>query len=280
MAYGQMFTLQDGLPRCTSGGTNPLARSSHKTISLETHLASPRKVAHMSQPTPHPHHVSQLFGPALDGIIHALADRGDQTDAEYDARAEEARTLVHSFQPRDTVDLMLTGQFITLNELFADTSRDILCGMQDALKQRARSTAIAMCRLALAQVGEFDRRGMRPHRTEASPEQRPARAARTSEPAEQLQAAAPAPLPEVGPQPPTSEAAPPGEEASWVDEPYQEWLEETPAMRAATTAAASSNPAPLLITHDGNANAGALPELGLPPQHPEQAHAEAVEAAA
>jgi hypothetical protein len=67
---------------------------------------------------------------------------------------------------------------------------------------------------------------------------------------------------------------------SWVDEPYQEWLEETPAMRAAATAASSSNPAPLLITHDGNANAGALPELGLSPPHPEQAHAEAAEAAA
>jgi hypothetical protein len=235
----------------------------------------------MSQPSPHPHHVSQLFGPALDGIVHALADRADQTDAEYEARVEESWTLVHSFQPRDTIDLMLTGQFITMNELFADTSRDILRGMSDSLKQRARSSAVAMGRLALAQVGEFERRGIRPYRTEATPEQRPAQDTKTSEPAGKTQTASSSPLPAVAALPPTSEAAVPGEEASWVDEPYQEWLEETPAMRAAATTTASSKAVPLLITHDGNAaDADVPPELGHPSRHAEQPHAETVEAAA
>ncbi len=105
-----------------------------------------------------------------------MADRGEQSTADYEARANDAWTLVQSFQPRDTIDLMLTGQFISMNELFADNAGDILRGMPDSLKQRARSSAVAMGRLALAQVGELERRGIQPYRSEAAPEQRPASA--------------------------------------------------------------------------------------------------------
>jgi hypothetical protein len=234
----------------------------------------------MSQPIPRNPDISQLLGPALGGIVHALADRGSQTEAEYKARSIDAWTLVVSFQPRDAIDLMLTGQFITLNEMFADNARDILRGMPDSPKQRARSSAIAMSRLALAQVGEFDRRGVRPYRTEATPEQRPANYAQTSELAKETQPPASAPLPSDGPQPPTAEAARPDEEASKVDEPRQERLEETPAMRAAATTTVPSKAVPLLVTDDGCANAGVPPERGFPPQQPEQPQAAAVAAAA
>jgi len=239
----------------------------------------------MSQPTPHPHHVSQLLGPALDGIIHALADRGEQTDAEYEARAEDAWTLVQSFQPRDTIDLMLTGQFITMNELFADTSRDVLRGMPDALKQRARSSAVAMARLTLAQVGELERRGIQPYRTEAAAEQRPAPAtqAPTAEPAEiqqPLAAATPAPPPAPAPQPTPAEAAPPAEETSWVDEPHLEWLEETPAMLAARTTTVSAQDIPPPVAPEANGRADAPSEFDLRRQHTEQSHANAMESAA
>jgi hypothetical protein len=236
----------------------------------------------MSQPAPHPHHVSQLLGPVLGGIVHALADRGEQTDAEYDARADDAWTLVQSFQPRDTIDLMLTGQFITMNELFADNSRDILRGMSESLKQRARSSAIAMGRLALAQVAELERRGIQPYRTEAAPEQRHAAAAKapTAEPVKQPQPASPT-EPAAQPAAPTSqpilpEPALPAEETSWVDEPYQEYLEETPAMLAAgpkMVAAADIQPP---VTHEAKGSAGAPSELAPPRQHTEHPHAEAM----
>jgi hypothetical protein len=233
----------------------------------------------MSQPTPHPHHVSQLFGPALGGIIHALADRGEQTATEYQARADDAWTLLRSFQPRDTIDLMLTGQFISMNELFADTSRDILRGMPDSLKQRARSSAIAMGRLALAQVGELERRGIQPYRTETATEQRPDQTAKApaAEPAEKPQPAAAA---TPAPQPTPSEPAPPAEEPSWVDEPYQEYLKETPAMLAAAATMVAVKDIPPPVPHEADVSAGALPEFDLLHQHTEHPHAEAMQAAA
>jgi hypothetical protein len=242
----------------------------------------------MSQPAPHPHHVSQLYGPALGGIVHALADRGEQTAAEYQARADDAWTLVQSFQPRDTIDLMLTGQFITMNELFADASRDILRGMSDSLKQRARSSAVAMGRLALAQVGELERRGIQPYRTDPVAEQRPVQTAETQtteasadEPVKQPQpnaAAAPAQLSAAAPQPAPSEPAPPAEETSWVDEPYQEYLEETPAMLAAAMVAAKDLPPPL--PPEADLSASAPSEYGPARKHTKHPYAEAMAAAA
>ena len=180
---------------------------------------------------------------------------------------------------------MLTGQFITMNELFADTSRDILRGMPDALKQRARSSAVAMGRLALAQVGEFERRGIQPYRTEAAAEQRPAAAAKTpaAELAKLPQAAAASTLVQQPPtalQPTPSEAAASTEETSWVDEPYQQWLEETPAMLAAGTTMVSAKDIPPPVTHAGNDSAGTPSEFELPRQHTEHPHAEAMAAAA
>jgi hypothetical protein len=235
----------------------------------------------MSQPTPHPHHVSQLFGPALGGIVHALADRGEQSTAGYEARAHDAWTLVQSFQPRDTIDLMLTGQFISMNELFADTSRDILRGMPDSLKQRARSSAVAMSRLALAQVAEFERRGIQPYRTEAATEQRPAQSVKTpaADPVETPQSAAagtPVSRPVASPRPTSSE---PAEETSWVDEPYQEWLEETPATLADRPTAIAVNDVPRPVLHEAGVSTGASSEFE-PSRQPEHPHAEAMASAA
>lgn len=244
----------------------------------------------MSQPSAHPHHVSQLLGPALGGIVHALADRADQTDAEYEARADEAWTLVQSFQPRDAIDLMLTGQFITMNELFADTARDILHGLPDGLKHRARSSAVAMGRLALTQAAEFERRGVQPYRAEATPQQRPIQAAKTPvvKPAEQppIDAASmPAADSTTAPPPPVAvadgeTAPPPAEETSWVEEPYQEWLDATPAMLAAEIATVAAENVPPPATHEGNGSTVALSEGILPPRQTEHPHAEAMAAAA
>ena len=238
----------------------------------------------MSQPAPNPHHISKLLQPALDGIVTALADRPGQTDAEYEAKANDAWTLILSFQPRDAIDLMLTGQVIAFNALFADGARDVLRGMVDTMKQRAQSSLVAMGRLTQGHVDRLEKRGIQPHRTEAAqqPEKRdtPAARAPSAEPPQRPRAAAspeaaprqavsdarppaapdahpPAayPLaasdthppaasdthppaasdahPSAAPEPTSPAAAPLVSETSWLDEPYQEWLLETPADLAA-----------------------------------------------
>jgi hypothetical protein len=120
-----------------------------------------------------------------------------------------------------------------------------------------------MGRLALAQVAELERRGMQPYRAEAATNQPAAtnqsaetnqslgETAKTTaaEPVKQPQDAASPPLPaaaassataaprdDAAAVPSAGETTPPAEAASWVDEPYLEWVEETPAMLAAQSA--------------------------------------------
>ena len=188
--------------------------------------------------------------------------------------------MVQSFQPRDMIDLVLTGQFIAMNELFADNSRDILHGMPAPLKQRARSSAIAMGRLALAQVSEFERRGIQPYRAETVAEQCPAAAAvaNADVPAETPEPAGstPAPVPAIEPQPTDPVAAPPAGETSWVDEPYQEWLEATPAILAAGSTTVSVDAIPPPVSQEGDGSA----DLESPCRSSEHQDAEAMGAAA
>lgn len=214
------------------------------------------------------HHLDTLMQPALGGLVQALADRNGETDAEYEARATGTWTVVQSLQPRDTIDLMLAGHMVATNELFADSAHDILHGMPDGPKQRARSSAIAMGRLVLAQIAEFERRRVQPSGADASIDQGSAEMAKTpvDEPAETplaKDASGPASEAEAAASPLQAGTAALDEaladETSWLDEPYQEWLEETPAMLAArdgvVPATQSAPPAIQEDVDDGSADA-------------------------
>jgi hypothetical protein len=208
----------------------------------------------VNQPTAHPHHVSNLLQPVLGGIVTAVADRG-LPDAEFKKKAADTWTVIQSFQPRDAIDLVLTGQVVGLNDAFSDALRYLLRGMTETMRLRTQSSLVAMSRLTLAHVKEMEKRGIQPYRTEIAAQKHAAPTATAPEasPEEHPRAASPVPaqnadvaVPPPEPDPPPPEAEQPAEETSWLDEPHQEWLLETPAMLAAESenAPAPDDPAP------------------------------------
>ena len=132
--------------------------------------------------------------PALDGIVHALSDRGGQTEAQREAKAGQFRTLILSFQPRDVVEAELAGQAVLFHEVLADSARDVLRGMDDTLKLRAISGLISMGRIVQGNIDRLAKRGNRPYRTEAASteeeiRQQPAAKAPDAEPSNRVSAA-------------------------------------------------------------------------------------------
>jgi hypothetical protein len=189
----------------------------------------------MTQPAASPLDIAVLLPSAMHDIITALADRPGMSDAEYLPRAKDAEHLIRSFQPRDVIDMMITGQFLAINMLFASGARDVMQGMVDSTKQRSQASLVNMARLSLSQIVLLEKRGLRPYRAEAADQQdqraaSPARAAKPPKPAPEAQA----------PPPPA-----PAEEESWLDAPYQEWIIETPAdLAAAADSVPPAEPAP------------------------------------
>jgi hypothetical protein len=191
----------------------------------------------MTQPAASPLDIAVLLPSAMHDVITALADRPGMSDAEYLPRAKDAEHLIRSFQPRDVIDMMIIGQFLTINMLFASGARDVMQGMVDSTKQRSQASLVNMARLSLSQIVLLEKRGLRPYRAEAADQQdqravSPARAAKPPKPAPEAQA-----------PPPSSPAA--AEEESWLDAPYQEWIIETPAdLAAAADSVPQAEPAP------------------------------------
>jgi hypothetical protein len=167
----------------------------------------------------HPFHLANLVVPALDGIVRALSWREGQTEAGRLVKADTAVMTTLAFQPRDVVELTLSGQIMLFNELLADGARDVLRGTVDTEKQRCRSSLVSMGRLVLRHVDRLERRGNQPYRTGAA----------VSRPAEVTTDAAEA-------MPVTTEARgsvdlgggrPGGQlvvETSWLDDPYEQWV--------------------------------------------------------
>lgn len=200
----------------------------------------------------HPLDVANLLVPAMSGVVGALSDRGGTSIPEYDARAQETWILIQSFQPRDAMDLMLVGQFVEFNALLADGTRDLLRGMTEAMKQRARSSLVAIGRVCLGYIDRMEKRGLEPHRTEAVAQA----TEQAAEPIITAQAAeSPAPEargaePRAGVPDASGEATsrdsdlaenpaeansdgvdgePADAATSWLDQPDQDWVVETPA---------------------------------------------------
>jgi hypothetical protein len=232
--------------------------------------APARKALHLSQTAPHPFALTNLVTPALDAIVRAISDRGNQTEAQRLAKANQALTLILSYLPCDVIDMTLAGQAVMFNELLADGARDVLRGMADTAKQRSFSGLIGMGRLVQGHLDRLEKRGCKPYRTEvAAPHaEKPVTAEAEPPPRQKAAASTPLPLPATAPQaaattpdtippapesakpaaatpqplsatvpqakptttPPTApEPAKPAAAVSWLDEPYEQWLVETPA---------------------------------------------------
>jgi hypothetical protein len=233
----------------------------------------------VSQPEPHHFHLAHLIAPALDGVLRAVSDRGNQTEAQRAAKSDDAETLIMSLQPCDAIDLMLSGQLVMFHELLADSARDVLRGMLDTMKQRSLSTLVGMGRLMQGHVDRLEKRGIQPYRTEvAAPQVQPRAAdAATAEPAKRPVAAAPHPSVKPAPaaakpsQPPAparpaQATARPATEAPLPGAPNPEWRIETEADLAQLTRTTASPPDPSPTRPAALGNGTVAPRIAVPPE--------------
>src|SRR5579859_6703558 len=106
----------------------------------------------MSQSADHPHDIDNLLEPALIEIVHAVCDRPGQSKAAYEAKADATWALLESFRPRDVIDLLLSGQLIALNAVFANATLGLLLGMDDTLKKQTLSSLVSIGRVTQGHV--------------------------------------------------------------------------------------------------------------------------------
>jgi hypothetical protein len=171
-----------------------------------------------------------------------------------------------SFQPRDVVDMQLAAQAVVFHELVADSARDVLRGMDDAAKARSLSALIGMGRLTEGHLDRLKKRGNQPYQTVivAPPVEAPIE---TPEPAS----------PEIAPAAPEREPPyqRPVRPESWLDEPYQEWVLETPAILAARAEVVP----PAAMENRGGAPRKPVVPRHAPVERPAETHMEAATAA-
>jgi hypothetical protein len=193
-------------------------------------------------------HLDDIIDPATDGIIRALSDRPGQTEAQRQARRDDAETFILSFRPRDAIELMLCGQSVLFNELLADSAKDVLRGMVDTMKLKSIGGLVNMARIVQGHVDRLDKRDIAPARVaeEEKPEavavpepcpvdEAPPMAAAVEDETVARAAALASLLTgreavEIADR--TREDAP-AAETSWLDGPFEQWLVETPAEIAA-----------------------------------------------
>ena len=90
---------------------------------------------------------------------------------EYQAKADATWALLESFQPRDVIDLLLSGQLVAFNAVFADATNGLLRGMDDTLKKQTLSSLVSMGRVTQGHVDRLAKRGNEPYQTAiATPE--------------------------------------------------------------------------------------------------------------
>jgi len=246
----------------------------------------------MSQPDENSFAPANISCAALDGIVRALSGRGGETEAEREAQADQFRTMILSFQPRDVVEMQLAGHAVLFTELLADSARDLLSGMDDTRKPRAIAGLISMGRLVLGNLDRLEKRGNRPYRTEvasAREDERAPAGVRAMDTERSGRTGHDPDAPPGGPSPaavdatPAETAAPDrcdtnaetraepaADETSWLDEPFVQWLIETPAdlARKSGLVAATEAEAPTQTADPDDdtwsAQAEAPPEPALP----------------
>jgi hypothetical protein len=93
-----------------------------------------------------------LIGACLDDLTRVLADRPAVPENQRLSHANATRSLILSFQPQDTIQLLLAGQAVLFNALTADGARDVLGGMAERSKPPARSGVTAMGRIVAKHI--------------------------------------------------------------------------------------------------------------------------------
>ena len=231
-----------------------------------------------------------LISACLDDMVRGLADRPGLTHEQKVQRGAEAMMAMLSLQPSDGMQLMLAGQTVLFSSLAAEAGQDAARASTEAFRLRAQSNAIALGRMAMRTLTTLARlRGKTAPARAARPAaagQTPASEAMGSAPAPEavdrapdpngMGAAMPPPRPDMPPPSgvmpilPAQDAAPaaptphathppvaprrPAEETHWLDEPYQEWLLETPANLARHAALTRSREADPERTGPGEAS--------------------------
>src|SRR5258708_31518177 len=93
-----------------------------------------------------PYLPANVVGACLDDLVHAVTCRLSGSEEQKHAN-EATMTLIQSFMPHGVIQMMLAGQAVLFNALTADGARDILMGMTETMKPRARSGVVAMGRI-------------------------------------------------------------------------------------------------------------------------------------
>jgi hypothetical protein len=93
-----------------------------------------------------------LIGACLDDLTRVLADRPAVPEDQRCSHAAAVRSLILSFQPRDTLQLLLAGQAVLFAALTIDGSGDVLDGAAASPDPRARSSVTAMGRIVAKHI--------------------------------------------------------------------------------------------------------------------------------
>ena len=91
----------------------------------------------------------------LANVVRATCDLPGQTPAR---RETAARAVVHAtlgFQPRDTIEVMLSSLAVVHFNLILDSAHDAVAGQIDLMKARTKSTIVALNRSLLGMLKEL-----------------------------------------------------------------------------------------------------------------------------
>jgi hypothetical protein len=82
----------------------------------------------------------------LQSIAEAICDRPHDTAAQRVIRSRAVVATVQGFQPRNPMEVMLTGLAVTHAHLIVDAANDVFCGQDSRVKARTRSAIVALGR--------------------------------------------------------------------------------------------------------------------------------------
>ncbi|MSP01774.1 MAG: hypothetical protein EXR07_12110 [Acetobacteraceae bacterium] len=89
-----------------------------------------------------------LIGACLGDIVRALSERPCVPEDQRPAHARTIQSLILSFQPQDSLQLMIAGQMVLFQTLAADGALGLLRGTAEPVTPRMLTTLTAMGRLA------------------------------------------------------------------------------------------------------------------------------------
>src|ERR1700722_18432002 len=120
----------------------------------------------------------QLANEMLQIVARALCERPGDSIAQRDSRTLQMVLSVLGFVPRDGLEYMLSSMAVGHFHLILDSMRDVFHGQDDKLKEKTKTTIVALNRAMLETVREMrleqkrlvDRSAEAPRREEAEAE--------------------------------------------------------------------------------------------------------------